>query len=65
LTQKLERLRAAHLPNLIVCIDEDRQCGDGELPPDARIVRFRRRVDAAAVMREVARLTGGLAASGG
>ena len=57
LTRKLERLRQARLSNLILCIDEERQCGEGALPPHARVVTFRRRVDAAAVMREVERLT--------
>lgn len=57
LAQKLERLREARLSNLILCIDEARQCGEGGVPPDARIIRFRRRVDVAAVVREMKRLT--------
>lgn len=48
-TRKLERLRAARLDNLILCIDEARRCSAAELPPTARVVRYRRRVDAAAV----------------
>jgi hypothetical protein len=35
--QKLERLRAARLPNLILCIDEDLACGDGAGPEDAMV----------------------------
>jgi uncharacterized protein len=50
LTQKLERLRAAKLPNLILCIDEDLACGDGAAPEDAQILRFRRRLDPALVL---------------
>jgi predicted nuclease of restriction endonuclease-like RecB superfamily len=58
LTAKLERLRQANLPAFILCIDDRRACGTGALPasPSTAIVRFRGRVDAAAVMREVERL---------
>jgi predicted nuclease of restriction endonuclease-like RecB superfamily len=45
LTRKLALLREAGLDNLILCVDEARICGDDLLPPDARIVRFRRRID--------------------
>jgi predicted nuclease of restriction endonuclease-like RecB superfamily len=45
LTDKLRRLRAARLERLILCIDASLNCGDGELPGGARIVRFKRRVD--------------------
>ncbi|MSP63936.1 MAG: DUF790 family protein [Myxococcales bacterium] len=45
LTRKLARYRAARLTNLILCIDEERACADADLPPDARVIRFRRRVD--------------------
>jgi hypothetical protein len=43
LARKLALLGEAGLTNLIVCVDETR--GDDLLPPDARIVRFRRRID--------------------
>ena len=48
LVRKLALLRAAGLGNLILCLDESR--GDELLPPallpnEARIVRFRRRID--------------------
>ncbi len=56
LTAKLERLRRAHLGAFVLCVDQDRACADGELPPGLPVVRFRRRVDAAAVMREVERV---------
>jgi uncharacterized protein len=58
LTTKLARLREARLPPFILCIDDDRACGADDLPPGASIVRFRRRVDAAEVMRRVELLTG-------
>jgi predicted nuclease of restriction endonuclease-like RecB superfamily len=44
-SRKLALLREAGLRNLILCVDEARICGDDRLPPDARIVRFRRRID--------------------
>jgi len=43
LARKLALLRAAGLNNLILCIDEAR--GDDLPLPNARIVRFRRRID--------------------
>jgi len=49
--RKLALYRSARLPNLILCIDEDRNCADADLPPGALVVNFRRRVDAAAVLR--------------
>jgi predicted nuclease of restriction endonuclease-like RecB superfamily len=57
LTEKLARLREAAPPAFVLCIDEERGCAASELPPGLPVVTFRRRVDAAAVMREVERLT--------
>jgi predicted nuclease of restriction endonuclease-like RecB superfamily len=51
--KKLALYRSAHLSNLILCIDEDRNCAAADLPVGALVVRFRRRVDAAAVLRLV------------
>ena len=48
---KLALYRRARLTNLILCIDEDRNCAEADLPSAALVVRFRRRVDAAAVLR--------------
>jgi predicted nuclease of restriction endonuclease-like RecB superfamily len=48
---KLERYRAARLSNLILCIDEERRCADGNLPAGAIVIPFRRRVDPEAVLR--------------
>jgi hypothetical protein len=50
LRKKLDALREARLERLIVCIDEERRCDEGALALDARIVRFRRKVDARAVL---------------
>ena len=52
-TRKLALYRSARLSNLILCIDEERNCATEDLPPGARVVRFRRRVDPAAVLRLV------------
>ena len=45
LAHKLARYRDAQLRNVILCIDAERAVAADELPPDARIVRFRRRID--------------------
>jgi len=47
-------LRRARVSNLVLCIDEDRDVGDGDLPASAALVRYRRRVDAAKVLEIVA-----------
>jgi predicted nuclease of restriction endonuclease-like RecB superfamily len=50
-TRKLAGLRAAGIPNLVLCVAEERNCGDEELPASARVVRYRRRVDVGVVLR--------------
>lgn len=50
LEEKLRKLRAARLTHLVLCIDEERGCSDAELPQDALIVRYRRRIDVHAVL---------------
>lgn len=52
-SRKLALYRKALVGNLVLCIDEARNCADGDLPPGARVVRFRRRVDPAAVLRAI------------
>ena len=59
--RKLARYRSARLPNLILCIDEERNCASADLPPNARVLRFRRRVDPASVLRVV---TAGISTGG-
>ncbi len=44
LQKKLSRYRRARLENLILCIDVERGCSEEELPEDARVVRYRRKV---------------------
>ncbi len=53
---KLRRLRAASLPRLILCLDADRDCGEHDLPRDARVVRFRKRIDPGEVLALVERV---------
>jgi predicted nuclease of restriction endonuclease-like RecB superfamily len=50
LSRKLETLRAARIPNLILVIDETRRCSEADLPQDARVVRFHKRVDVSRVL---------------
>ena len=59
LASKLDKLRQTDTVCLL-CVDEDRACATADLadlPPHLPVVRFRRRIDAAAVLREVERLT--------
>src|SRR5262249_52240965 len=42
--RKLRLYRSGRFSNLIVCIDEDRTCAGTDLPSEALVVRFRRRV---------------------
>ena len=45
LHRKLRQLRGAKLDQLILCIDETRQCGDAEIPKGAHVIPYRNRVD--------------------
>jgi len=54
LANKLDRLRRARVSNLVLCIDEERNLGDRDVPATAALVRYRRRVDAAKVLDVVA-----------
>lgn len=48
--RKLRALRGAKLDNLILCIDAERNCAREDLPEHARIIHFRKRVDARQVL---------------
>ena len=50
IAHKLDRLRAARLDRLILCLDAQRDCGNEALPEGARVIRFRRRIDPLAVL---------------
>jgi hypothetical protein len=58
LRSKLERLRDAGAPSLILCIDESLNCADDALPESAHIIRYKRRIDAAAVLTMVEAMIG-------
>jgi predicted nuclease of restriction endonuclease-like RecB superfamily len=53
LTEKLGRLCQARLPNVILCVDEQRNCSEGDLPPGARVIRYRRQVPARLVLEHL------------
>jgi predicted nuclease of restriction endonuclease-like RecB superfamily len=57
LARKIARLCEAGIPRIILCIDEDRACEEARIPLGWPLVRFRRRLDAAAVLREVERIS--------
>lgn len=44
LEHKLARLREAKIANLILCIDETRNCSEESLPALARVIRYRRKI---------------------
>lgn len=48
--RKLDGLRRAGLERLILCVDAERCCSDGELPSGARVLPYRRRINARAVL---------------
>jgi predicted nuclease of restriction endonuclease-like RecB superfamily len=45
IARKLDGLRRAGIHNLILAIDEERHCADGDLPRGARIIWYRKRID--------------------
>ncbi len=49
-SRKLEALRAARIENLILVIDEARRCSEADVPPDAMVVRFHKKVDASKLL---------------
>jgi predicted nuclease of restriction endonuclease-like RecB superfamily len=50
IAHKLDRLRAAGLDRLILCLDASRDCGRAAVPEHARVVWFRQRVDPSDVL---------------
>jgi len=50
LSEKLRRLRAAGIERFLLCIDQRRECAEAELPADPRILRYKTRIDARAVL---------------
>ena len=50
LREKLERLRAAGIERFLLCIDEQRGCGEEEPPAEPGIIRYEARLNPAAVL---------------
>jgi uncharacterized protein len=50
LEKKFAALRKANVENLILCVDAERGCSEGDLPLGARVVRFKRKIDPVAVL---------------
>ena len=48
--EKLRRLRAAGIERFLLCVDQKRECAEAELPVDPRIIRYKTRIDARAVL---------------
>jgi predicted nuclease of restriction endonuclease-like RecB superfamily len=53
LREKLAKLEAANLKRLIVCVDDARRCSEADLPPHARVLRYKSRIDVARVLRMI------------
>lgn len=53
LRKKLERLREAHIPNLLLCVSDKLNCADGDLPKGASVIRFTKRLAPEDVLRVV------------
>jgi predicted nuclease of restriction endonuclease-like RecB superfamily len=59
LEERLGSLRAAGIERLGLCVDDARACDQGELAPDPRVVRFRKRLDPEHLLKALERLEGG------
>lgn len=55
LERKLIGLRKANISNLIICVDAERGCSEGDLPLGARVVRFKRKIDPGAVLAAISK----------
>jgi len=55
LLEKLARLAAAGLANVLVCVDIQRACNDASLPESPQLIPFRRRLDAAGILARIER----------
>lgn len=47
---KLAKLSAAGIRHLILCVDDARRASEADLPPEARVLRYKKHIDAAAVL---------------
>jgi len=53
LRKKLERLREARIPNLLLCVSDKLNCADGDLPEEASVIRFTKRLEPDDVLRMI------------
>lgn len=53
LRKKLARLRHAELTNLLLCVDAARACSRDDLPPNARVIRYKGRIDPREVLERI------------
>jgi len=53
LREKLQRLRAAGAPSMILCVDDALNCTDGQLAGLGPVVRYKRRIDVGSVIAAV------------
>lgn len=58
LDHKRMTLRSAKLDNLIICVDDDLACEEGDWPSASGVVRFRRKLDPAQVLAAIEAATG-------
>lgn len=50
LREKLQRLHAAGIERFLLCVDQNRECSEGDLPADPRIIRYKTRIDVHALL---------------
>lgn len=55
LREKLANLRLASIENLVLCIDQKRHCAEDDLPPEAKAIRYKTRIDPRAVLAIIER----------
>jgi predicted nuclease of restriction endonuclease-like RecB superfamily len=51
LRKKLEKLREAKIPNLLLCVSDKLNCSEGDIPEGALVIRFSRQLQPADVLR--------------
>jgi predicted nuclease of restriction endonuclease-like RecB superfamily len=53
LRKKLERLREAKIPNLLLCVSDKLNCAEEDLPSGAAIIRFRKKLEPEAILKVI------------
>ncbi len=57
LRKKLERLREARIPNLLLCVSDKLNCSEGDMPAGASVIRFIRQLQPTEVLRIIEQQT--------